>query len=211
MAPKMKKLVRAYLNWRKKNPGQGTRGVQQAIKMMGLSPRDGNQLIDTLNDMVKKGQMPKHLAIDEQAKYDYGTPGSVKLMKKITPGQRIDEEDYDRKRDRQAERGTRKVRFSPGSGSKRDPDSTRKAYAAAIKNIKKGLNKESVKPTTAQIRLGRAAKKAGVGKHDDFYKSQMDPETRKKYEPAKRPPPAQVKKPVGTFKWFATRDMKKDG
>ena len=212
MKPKLKNMVRMYLNWRRKNPGQGARGVQQVIKMMGLSPRDGNLLIDTLNDMIKKGQMPKHLAIDEQAKYDYGTPESVRLMKKITPGQKIDEEDYDRKRDRQAERGTRRVNFTPSKSVKpRDPESTRKAYDAAIKNIKKGLNKESVKPTTAQIRLGRAAKKAGVGKHDDFYKSQMDPETRKKYEPKKRPPPAQVKKPVGSFKWFATRDMKKDG
>ena len=87
MAPKMKQLVRAYLNWRKKNPGQGARGVQQAIKMMGLDPRDGNQLIDTLNDLVKQGKLPKHLAITEEAKYDYGTPESVKLMKKMTPGE----------------------------------------------------------------------------------------------------------------------------
>jgi len=87
MAPKMKKLVRAYLNWRKKNPGQGAKGVQQAIKLMGLDPRDGNQLIDTLNDLVKQGKLPKHLAIAEEAKYDYGTPESVKYMKRVTPGQ----------------------------------------------------------------------------------------------------------------------------
>ena len=68
MAPKMKKLVRAYLNWRKKNPGQGARGVQQAIKLMGLEPRDGNQLIDTLNDLVKQGKLPKHLALPEDFK-----------------------------------------------------------------------------------------------------------------------------------------------
>jgi hypothetical protein len=210
MKPKLKNMVRMYLNWRRKNPGQGSQGVQQVIKMMGLSPRDGNLLIDTLNDMVKKGQMPKHLAIDEQAKYDYGTPESVKLMKKITPGE-VNEEDYDRKRDRQAERGTRKVKSLPRTSYEKDPDSTRKAYAASMKNIKKVLNKESIKPTTAQIRLGRAAKKAGVGKNDEFYKSKMDPETRKKYEPKKRPEPMQVKKPVGSFKWFATRDMKKDG
>jgi len=151
--PKLKNMVRMYLNWRRKNPGQGAQGVQQVIKMMGLSPRDGNLLIDTLNDMVKKGQMPKHLAIDEEAKYDYGTPESVKFMKKITPGQKE--------------------------------------------------NKE--------LKVVKTARKLGVGKHDDYYMSKMDPETRKKYEPKKRPPPAQVKKPVGSFKWFATRDMKKDG
>ena len=68
MAPKMKKLVRAYLNWRKKNPGQGSRGVQQVVKLMGLEPRDGNQLIDTLNDLVKQGKLPKHLALPEDFK-----------------------------------------------------------------------------------------------------------------------------------------------
>jgi len=68
MAPKMKKLVRAYLNWRKKNPGQGSRGVQQVVKLIGLEPRDGNQLIDTLNDLVKQGKLPKHLALPEDFK-----------------------------------------------------------------------------------------------------------------------------------------------
>ena len=31
-------------------------------------------------------------------------------------------------------------------------------------------------PTTAQKRLSRAAKKAGVGKNDDFYNKHRDPE-----------------------------------
>ena len=146
-------MVRMYLNWRRKNPGQGARGVQQVIKMMGLSPRDGNLLIDTLNDMVKKGQMPKHLAIDEEAKYDYGTPESVKLMKKITPGQKE--------------------------------------------------NKE--------LKVVKTARKLGVGKHDDFYRKHMDPERLKKMDQdKKRPAPMKVKKPVGSFKWFQTRDMKND-
>ena len=88
----------------------------------------------------------------EVAKYDYGTPESVKLMKKMTPGEKSE--------------------------------------------------------STAKLRIGRALKKQGVGKHDDYYLSKMDPETRKKYEPAKRPPPAKINKPTGSFKWFATRDMK---
>ncbi len=86
MAPKMKKLVRAYLNWRKKNPGQGRKGVQQAIKMMGLSPQDGNQLIDTLNNMVSKGELPKHLAIESYLP-DEGTDDARKFAKKMTPGE----------------------------------------------------------------------------------------------------------------------------
>jgi len=67
MQPKMKKLVRAYLNWRRKNPGMGNKGVQEVIKLLGLQPRDGNQLIDTLNDMTRKGQLPKHLALPEES------------------------------------------------------------------------------------------------------------------------------------------------
>lgn len=150
MAPKMKKLVRGYLNWRKKNPGQGAKGVYQAIKLMGLAPKDGNQLIDTLNDLVKQGKLPKHLAIAEEAKYDYGTPESVKHMKKATPGQN---------------------------------------------------------EGTAQIRMNRALKKHGVGKNDEFYKSKMDPETRKKYEPKKvERKPVSVEPPKHKpFQWIRTK------
>ena len=154
MAPKMKKLVRGYLNWRKKNPGQGSKGVYQAIKLMGLAPKDGNQLIDTLNDLVKQGKLPKHLAIAEEAKYDYGTPESVKYMKKVTPGQN-----------------------------------------------------EQMLPTTAQKRMNRALKKHGVGKNDEFYKSKMDPETRKKYEPKKvERKPVSVEPPKHKpFQWIRTK------
>ena len=169
MKPKLKDMVRGYLNWRRKHPGQGTAGVQQAVKMMGLSPRDGNLLIDTLNDMVKQGKLPKHLALEAccndcetdqwyKDQPEWGTNASTKKAKKVTPGQ-----------------------------------------------------KESVMPTTAQIRLNRAAKKAGVGKNDDFYNQHRDPEKVKaEKEKQKRPAPMQVKKPVGSFKWFATRDMKND-
>ena len=97
---------------------------------------------------------------NEQAKYDYGTPESVKLMKKMTPGEKT----------------------------------------------------EQLKPTTAQIRIGRALKKQGVGKNDEFYKSKMSPEKRKEMDDKKkRPAPMKVNKPTGSFKWFQTRDMKKDG
>jgi hypothetical protein len=64
LAPKMKKIVRFYLDWRRKNPGQGNRGVQKVIRIMGLNPRDGNQLILTLNKLVDKGDLPKHLRIN---------------------------------------------------------------------------------------------------------------------------------------------------
>jgi antitoxin component of RelBE/YafQ-DinJ toxin-antitoxin module len=82
MAPKMKKMVRGYLNWRRKNPGQGTKGVQQVIKMMGYTPRDGVQLIDTLNKMVSKGQLPKHLAIEETDPLQQKQDREIKRLKR---------------------------------------------------------------------------------------------------------------------------------
>jgi hypothetical protein len=99
MKPKLKDMVRGYLNWRRKNPGKGRGGVQQAVKMMGLSPRDGNLLIDTLNDMVKQGKLPKHLALEaccDDCKTDqwykdqpeWGTDASRKKAEKMTPGQK---------------------------------------------------------------------------------------------------------------------------
>lgn len=64
LAPKMKKMVRYYLDWRRDNPGQGQKGVQKVVQMLGLNPRDGNQLIDVLNKEVAKGNLPKHLALE---------------------------------------------------------------------------------------------------------------------------------------------------
>ncbi len=62
-------------------------------------------------------------------------------------------------------------------------------------------------PTTAQKRIDRALKKHGVGKNDDFYKSQMDPETRKKYEPQKfERKPVSVEPPKHKpFQWIRTK------
>ena len=85
MQPKMKKLVRAYLNWRRKNPGMGNKGVQEVIKLLGLQPRDGNQLIDTLNDMTRKGLLPKHLALPEESSdYKYNNTFENFIDGKVT-------------------------------------------------------------------------------------------------------------------------------
>lgn len=217
MKPKLKNMVRMYLNWRRKNPGQGNAGVQQVIKMMGLSPRDGNLLIDTLNDMVKKGQLPKHLALESTDQWykdqpEWGTPASTKKAKKMTPGE-IDEEEYDRKRDADAVRGRLRKRIhTPPPVGNRTPaelakkkENAKKAMDAAMAAVKKSLNKEA-----KELKVVKTARKLGVGKHDDFYRQHMDPERLKKMDQDKqRPAPMQVKKPVGSFKWFATRDMKK--
>jgi len=60
---------------------------------------------------------------------------------------------------------------------------------------------------TAQIRMNRALKKHGVGKNDEFYKSKMDPETRKKYEPKKvERKPVSVEPPKHKpFSWIKTK------
>jgi len=67
--------------------------------------------------------------------------------------------------------------------------------------------KSFAEQTTARKRLNRAAAKAGVGKNDDFYKSQMDPETRKKYEPKKfERKPVSVEPPKHKpFQWIRTK------
>lgn len=81
---------------------------------------------------------------------------------------------------------------------------------AQIRTIRSEENvEEQMKPTTTQIRMNRALKKVGVGKNDEFYKSKMDPETRKKYEPSKRPEPMSVKAPdpKKAFKWIQTEDV----
>ena len=66
VSAKMKKFIRWYLDWRKKNPGQGKQGVLKAAQILGLTPRDANAMIAKLNSMVKSGEMPKHLAISEE-------------------------------------------------------------------------------------------------------------------------------------------------
>ena len=65
LSTKMKKLMRLYLDWRKKNPGQGAHGAIEFVRQLGPSYtlRDGNELIDAINDAVKKGKLPKHLAL----------------------------------------------------------------------------------------------------------------------------------------------------
>ena len=75
---------------------------------------------------------------------EWGTDGSTKKAKSMTPGQ-IDEEDYDRKRDRDAERGIPRKKvmsfkthsnMSPEDKAKRKAD-YKKAMAASLANIKK--------------------------------------------------------------------------
>jgi len=120
---------------------------------------------------------------------EWGTKASGKKARKMTPGQNEAVQSADKKPEKYVgPDGKTRVRMVP-------------------------VDKEVVKKeaTTAQIRMNRALKKHGVGKNDEFYKSKMSPEARKKLEPKKRPEPAQVTKPKGkTFKWFATRDMKND-
>ena len=71
----------------------------------------------------------------------------------------------------------------------------------------KGATPGQTKEGTAQVRMNRALKKHGVGKNDEFYKSKMDPETRKKYEPKKvERKPVSVEPPKHKpFSWIKTK------
>jgi hypothetical protein len=201
MAPKTKKMVRMYLDWRKDNPGQGKAGVYQVIKMMGLPPRDGNQLIDTLNDMVKKGQMPKHLAIAEEYKYEWGTDQATKHAKKMTPGEKVSEDEYDRYRDNLAVRGLHPRDFRKNTPGPRPPVSPKspeqiqkdkenrvKARKAAIDNLSKtfGQNFQTnsvneISPDLKQRYAKKAQSDIGFIKKDLSIAKDMDvPDVKKK-------------------------------
>ena len=64
---KLRELVRGYLNYRRKNPGQGRKGVVQFVRQLGpkFSLKDADEIIKTMNGLVKQGKLPKHLAIAE--------------------------------------------------------------------------------------------------------------------------------------------------
>ena len=58
-----KDAVRAYLNWRRKNPNKGGSGAWDFFRQYGVErPR---QMIKYFDQMVKKGVLPKHLALHE--------------------------------------------------------------------------------------------------------------------------------------------------
>ena len=59
-----KRAVRAYLDWRRKNPGKGANGAWDFFRQYGVeSPR---QMVDYFNQMVKKGILPAHLGFDKK-------------------------------------------------------------------------------------------------------------------------------------------------
>ena len=91
---KYEKVVRMFLDLRKKNPGKASANLRKVAQMTGGDIR----VIDrVLRDMVKAGALPKHL-IDyptlqrENYQLDWGTPEATKKAKKMTPGQDVDED-----------------------------------------------------------------------------------------------------------------------
>jgi len=124
----------------------------------------------------------------QQAKYDYGTPEATKHAKKMTPGQNESVKSADKKPETYVDaNGKTRIRMVP-------------VDREVVKN-------ESMLPTVAQKRMNRALKKQGVGKHDKYYLSKMDPETRKKYEPKKvERKPVSVEPPKHKpFQWIKTK------
>ena len=57
-----KKALRYYLDWRKKNPGQGHQGLVKVAKLLRVDPKELNIL---LHNLVVKGKLPKHLAVTD--------------------------------------------------------------------------------------------------------------------------------------------------
>ena len=60
---KYEKALRSYLNWRRKNPKAGSTGAFDFLRRMGVErPR---LVIDFMQDLIKKGKLPKHLSFDK--------------------------------------------------------------------------------------------------------------------------------------------------
>jgi hypothetical protein len=57
-----KKALRYYLDWRKKNPGQGQQGLVKVAKILRVDPKELNIL---LWNLINKGKLPKHLAVSD--------------------------------------------------------------------------------------------------------------------------------------------------
>jgi len=57
-----KKALRYYLDWRKKNPGQGQQGLVKVAKILRVDPKELNIL---LWNLVNKGKLPRHLAVTD--------------------------------------------------------------------------------------------------------------------------------------------------
>lgn len=57
-----KKALRYYLDWRKKNPGQGQQGLVKVAKILRVDPKELHVL---LRNLVNKGKLPKHLAVTD--------------------------------------------------------------------------------------------------------------------------------------------------
>ena len=60
---KYEKAVRGYLNWRRNNPKKGASGAFDFLRSAGVErPKE---IIKFMNDMVKQGKLPKHLALED--------------------------------------------------------------------------------------------------------------------------------------------------
>ena len=60
---KYENVLRKYLNWRRKNPKAGSTGAFDFLRGIGVErPR---LVIDFMQDLIKKGKLPKHLGLDK--------------------------------------------------------------------------------------------------------------------------------------------------
>lgn len=179
LAPKMKKMVRFYLDWRRDNPGKGNMGVQKVIQMMGLNPRDGNQLIDTLNDLIKQGKLPKHLALNPGGlkEEQWGSDNPYKKYKN----------DPDRlrrilKKNQEAEGSMRnRIRKFVGSAPSGLKDELRD-IEKRIKQIKDVMREEAEQIDEISRKLARKAAASSAAKNFEYGSSAYGPDADKEMD-----------------------------
>jgi hypothetical protein len=157
-------------------------GIEQRIKSDGDMEEWFQNKLTKANDYLKTLYGYGKGKTDESTQPEWGTDASTKKAKQITPNESV--KSADKKPEKYVDQnGKTKVRMVP-------------------------VDQQIVKNEgTAQIRMNRALKKHGVGKNDEFYKSKMDAETRKKYEPKKvERKPVSVEPPKNKpFSWIKTK------
>ena len=97
------KAIRYYLDWRRKNPKQGSMGIQKAAQATGV---DTKELQRILHKLIDKGKLPKHLATNANMLKKEDAVADVK--KQIDQEKETDKKKHDRMMDRARLAATKK-------------------------------------------------------------------------------------------------------
>jgi nicotinic acid mononucleotide adenylyltransferase len=140
-----KKAIRFYLDYRKENPGKAQQNLVKAAKITGADYRNLDYI---LHDMIKKGKLPKHLAIHKMNEAAVDSKGHKSSTGGLTKKGR---EYYNRKT------GSNLQAPVTTKPSKLDPDSKaakrRKSFCARMSGVEGPMKDEKGEPTRKALAL----------------------------------------------------------